>query len=142
MDDSTYGLNNNKGGAVYSHVQTNKLAYFGDKMKGGNLDKLEDALTGAHSENLVFVMEYISEAEIHLYLYEEKYTTEEWKEQSVPVYRGIMTREKTGNEYTEWKSSDLVHGTAMIKYLLPPAKNSTYIYAIDVTTWQEIVRSP
>ena len=143
LGGSGYGLNDTtqggKGEKIFNQLKANKYIYAGENLQGGQLDNLEAELRNAHSENLVFVMEYISDTEVRLYTYEEKYTDSEHVGTSVRTYRAIMTRDSIG---ADWKSGPLTHGSAEISSIIPPSNDSSVIYAIDVNTWQEIVRSP
>ena len=143
LSGSGYGLNDTtqggKGEKIFNQLKANTFIYAGENLKGGQLDNLEEALRNAHSEHLVFVLQYISDTEVRLYTYEDKYTDSEYVGTSVRTYRAIMTRDSID---ADWKSGPLTHGSAEISSISPPSDDSSEIYAIDVNTWQEIVRSP
>ena len=132
-----YGLNdtNKKGTEVLSNLQDHGMLFADDNLKGGNLKHLLNAVNSTQTEGLTFIYDYVSETEVILYTYEEKYNSSSYRNQSITLYKTIFSRESVGSgSYTKWEPSSHIKGTATVKQLKTPA--GTTVYAADVSTWK------
>lgn len=130
-----YGLNNTsqKGTEVYNNLKKHKILYADDNIQGGNLKHLVEAVNSVATSALTFVYEYLSETEINLYTYEEKYSDSDSVGEVVTVYKTEFRRETVGNGYTEWKTKSTQHGNATIKRI--QTASGTTVYSIQLTDW-------
>ena len=132
-----YGLNdtNGKGLEVLSNLEDHGMLYADDNLKGGNLKHLLNAVNSTQTDNLTFIYDYISDTEVVLYTYEEKYNDNDCVNQTITVYKTIFSRQAVGSSsYTKWEPSNQIKGTAVVKRVTTPA--GTTIYAADLSTWQ------
>ena len=122
-------LNNNKNGlnsskdALEKAVIKEAILHSSDNIQGGNLKHL--FITEATRE-LEFLVEYISQTEFHLYMYNKSDVQDGAVGiTKIQVYMSILTKEND-----EWYSNESQLGYALIQYL--PNSN---IISIDVDTW-------
>ena len=132
-NDRGYGLNDShKGHVVLDHLLNYKLLYADDNITKGNLKQLLSAVNSNQTSNLTFVYQYISDKEVCLYTYEQKYNSSSNNGTEVQVYKTIFKRD-AANASSEWSPSPSIGGTAPIAYVSTPA--GTSLYAIDITKW-------
>ena len=125
LNNSKAGLNSSKN-IIFKAVSDSKygLLHSSQNVQGGNLKHL--FVTSA-SRELDFVVQYISDNELRLYLYKEADTTGAINVTKINVYMTIVKKENNA-----WNGVETQFGTATLQYF--PGTN---VVSIDVDSWEK-----
>jgi len=124
LENPKGGLNSDKG-TLEQAVQSRSVVHSSQNVQGGNLKHL---FVTEECELLDFIVEYVSDTEFHLYMYEAAgATVANIGRTRIRVFKSILV-----NENGVWDSHEAQAGHAAVAYF-----GSTNIVAINYKGWQE-----
>ncbi|MBE6702587.1 MAG: hypothetical protein E7585_04145 [Ruminococcaceae bacterium] len=118
-----YGLNDeHKGYVIHTEVKENGTLYSIDKVQGGNIDKMLDAMQSA-TANIDFLFQYVSDSEYIVYFFSR---SDAIVGENTTVYKQFFHFNGT-----EWVAGSALLGHAPIKEIVRPKATAISILPAD-----------